>query len=987
MKKAKGMTSRIVAVLLSGMLAAGLMPGIAFASEPQGNPGWYPELAAEGTEESAAEFPSEGTEESAAEFPSEETEESAAEFLSEGTEETAAEFPSDGTEWASGNTGAAAEIETVQESEEPEMTDALQEGNEETVNVGTADDADAAAENTAVNDQENNPVMDEAAVYEKTNEEDTAADTEWIGAAPEQETVESGDVQENADYSETVETVSEEDPTGRIEDEALIDDGRPAEEASSETAQDAFTDDVAAGDVSTEDTGAEDTAAVDAFTEDTGAEDAATEDAFTEDTGAEDAATEDAFTEDTLEKDAATGEAFTEDTAAEDAASKNPLISEGETETTEEQPANAEMAGTIIDSGVCGIGDEVTWTLYEDGNLIIRGQGDMANYEDKGAPWYKYKDSLFTVIVESGVIDIGAYAFSGCSSLRSIEFPEGLESINAYAFSGCSSLTSIKLYEGFHDIREHAFSGCSSLSSVELPEGISSLFESTFSGCSSLTSIELPEGLEIIFGYAFSDCSNLERITLPSSLGMLETSALSGCSSLTEVIYAGTEQNWDEIYFSPNRDILNGITVTFLGKKNLKYASVTGLYDKTYTGEEITQSLVIEYDGITLTEGTDYTLYYENNIDYGLAGVTIIGKGDYIGKKEESFWIYKAAQTITASNLSLTYLKTGTITVSGNKGELSYKSSNTSIATVDSAGKVTAKGAGTAKITISAEETDNYEPATKTITVTVTKAAQSITVKAGASSVAVGKTTTVSITGAKGSKSFKSSDTTIATVTSAGTLTAKKVGTVQITATSASTSNYNAASKTVTIKVVPAAATTLTLENMTTGIKLTWSKATGATGYRVYREDTSGKTLIKKLSGGSTLTYTDTTANTNGKKYRFYIYATAGTGMSTLSKSRATYRLTKPAVSSVTNSAASKMTVKWGKNSTATGYSIQYSLSSSFASGNKTVTAAGASTVSKVIASLTKGKTYYVRIRTYKTVDNVKFWSAWSASKSVKIIK
>ena len=431
-----------------------------------------------------------------------------------------------------------------------------------------------------------------------------------------------------------------------------------------------------AQDAFTEDTGAEETAAVDAFTEDTGAEDAATVDAFTEDAAAEDAFTEDTGAEETAALDTFTENTIAVETAAEDAASENPLISEGETETTEEQPANAEMAGTIIDSGVCGIGDEVTWTLYEDGNLIIRGQGDMANYEDKGAPWYKYKDSLFTVIVESGVIDIGAYAFSGCSSLRSIEFPEGLESINAYAFSGCSSLTSIKLHEGFHDIREHAFSGCSSLSSVELPEGISSLFESTFSGCSSLTSIELPEGLEIIFGYAFSDCSNLERITLPSSLGMLETSALSGCSSLTEVIYAGTEQNWDEIYFSPNRDIFNGITVTFLGKKNLKFASVTGISDKTYTGKAVTQSPVIEYDGITLTKGTDYTLSYENNIDYGLAGVTIIGKGDYIGKKEESFWIYKAAQTITASNLSLTYLKTGTIKVSGSKGKLSFTSSS-----------------------------------------------------------------------------------------------------------------------------------------------------------------------------------------------------------------------------------------------------------------------------------------------------------------------
>ena len=446
-----------------------------------------------------------------------------------------------------------------------------------------------------------------------------------------------------------------------------------------------------------------------------------------------------------------------------------------------------------------------------------------------------------------------------------------------------------------------------------------------------------------------------------------------------------------------------------------------------------------------------------------MAGVTIIGKGDYIGKKEESFNVNKAAQTITASNLSLTYLKTGTITASGNKGKLSYKSSNTAIATVDTAGKVTAKGAGsakititaaatsnynaatrtitvivakaaqsitasnlsltylktgtitasgnkgklsykssntaiatvdtagkvtakgagTAKITITAAATSNYNAATKAITVTVAKAAQSITVKAGASSVAVGKTTTVSITGAKGAKSFKSSDTTIATVTSAGTVTAKKVGTVKITATSAATSNYKAVSKTITIKVVPAATTSLTAANQATGIKLTWKKVTGANGYKVYR----GTTLIKTITSGSTVTFADTKANTNGTKYVYKVAAKASTGDSTLSKSVTVYRVARPAISSVTNSAASRMTVKWGKNPKATGYQIQYSLSSSFASGNKTATITAASTVSKVIGSLTKGKTYYLRIRTYKTVGSTKYWSTWSAAKSVKISK
>ena len=415
---------------------------------------------------------------------------------------------------------------------------------------------------------------------------------------------------------------------------------------------------------------------------------------------------------------------------------------------------------------------------------------------------------------------------------------------------------------------------------------------------------------------------------------------------------------------------------------DLSDAEVGVVSAMTYTGKALKPEITVTLDGTELTEGADYTVTYSNNINVGTAAVKVTGKGSYAGAVNKTFKI----KGISIANA----------TVSGISNKAYTGSAITQNPTVKVGGKTLVKGtdytlsyanninAGTATVTITGKGTYASK---KTVSFRINKAACSITAKAAATSVAVGKTTTVSITGARGSKSFKSSDTAVATVTSAGTVTARKVGTVQITATSAATSNYNAASKTVTIKVVPAATTTLTLANMTTGIKLTWSKVTGATGYRIYREDTSGKTLIKKISGGSTLTYTDTAANTNGRKYRFYVYATAGTGMSTLSKSRATYRLTKPAVSSVTNSAASKMTVKWGKNSTATGYTIQYSLSSSFASGNKTVTTTGASTVSKVIGSLTKGKTYYVRVRTYKTVDGAKFWSTWSASKSVKIIK
>ena len=69
--------------------------------------------------------------------------------------------------------------------------------------------------------------------------------------------------------------------------------------------------------------------------------------------------------------------------------------------------------------------------------------------------------------------------------------------------------------------------------------------------------------------------------------------------------------------------------------------------------------------------------------------------------------------------MSLAYGNSGTISVSGAQGTLSFTSSNPSVASVDSTGKVTANKVGTAKITIFAGETDSYNQS-NTITVTVT---------------------------------------------------------------------------------------------------------------------------------------------------------------------------------------------------------------------------------------------------------------------------
>ena len=287
--------------------------------------------------------------------------------------------------------------------------------------------------------------------------------------------------------------------------------------------------------------------------------------------------------------------------------------------------------------------------------------------------------------------------------------------------------------------------------------------------------------------------------------------------------------------------------------------------------------------------------------------------------------------------------------------------------------------AGEAGVTVTGK--GNYR-GTVTKTFTIAKAAQKVTAKAAAAAVSVGKTTTVKVTGAQGKVTYKSSDTTLATVTTAGKVTAKKVGTVKITVKSAMTDNYKAITKTVTIKIVPAATKTLKAANQAKGIKLTWAKVAGASGYIIYRNNTK----VRAITKGTTVTWTDTAANTNGTKYVYKVFAKASTGTSKLSKSVIAYRVARPAVSSLENSSTKSMTVKWGKNAKATGYVIQYGLKKDF-SDAKNVTVAKAATVTKTITKLTKNKTYYVRISTYKTVNKVKYYSAWSVAKTVKITK
>ena len=79
------------------------------------------------------------------------------------------------------------------------------------------------------------------------------------------------------------------------------------------------------------------------------------------------------------------------------------------------------------------------------------------------------------------------------------------------------------------------------------------------------------------------------------------------------------------------------------------------------------------------------------------------------------------------------------------------------------------------------------------------------------------------------------------------------------------------------------------------------------------------------------------------------------------------------------------LTASWNKAPGGVGgYQLQYGLKKNF-SGAKKVTVRKAATLKKVLKNLKKGKTYYVRIRTWKTDSGYTYWSTWSGAKRVRV--
>ena len=153
-----------------------------------------------------------------------------------------------------------------------------------------------------------------------------------------------------------------------------------------------------------------------------------------------------------------------------------------------------------------------------DGVLFDKKKGVIVAYPNAKGSSY---------VIPNSVWNIREGAFKGCTGLTNIVIPDSVEYMGgkqgglyfAGAFEGCNGLKSVTIPGSVTEIGSYTFSNCTSLTSVTISNGVTEIGYSAFEGCTSLKSVTIPSSVTMIGGYypfnrTFNGCTSLKSITV-----------------------------------------------------------------------------------------------------------------------------------------------------------------------------------------------------------------------------------------------------------------------------------------------------------------------------------------------------------------------------------------------------------------------------------------------------------------------------------------
>ena len=396
--------------------------------------------------------------------------------------------------------------------------------------------------------------------------------------------------------------------------------------------------------------------------------------------------------------------------------------------------------------------------------------------------------SLKSVTISNSVTKIDEYTFSNCESLTSVTIPDSVESIKDFAFYDCVLLKSVTIGSGVKNIEENAFNWCTSLTEINvgsknanyssengvlfnkektilirypegkeeteytIPDNVTSIGNNAFH-CTSLKSVTFGSGLTSIGGDAFTWCESLISITIPDSVTSIGNNAFYHCTSLKSVTFGSGVTSIGSFAFKSCSSLKN-ITIP----ENVKTIDEDAFgYYRTATGEE--------------KKINDFTIY----------GVSGSEAEKYANDNGFAFVKFTQPNKLVISKLptKTTYFVDDTFDTTGM--ELTATYSNGDIETVTSGFNVSGfdlSTVGVKKVTV------GYNGKTATFNIKVV-VKPSITLSnnwLSFDSIGSTKTLTATITPSGQKITWTSSNTSVATVSDDGVVTAKGEGYATITA-------------------------------------------------------------------------------------------------------------------------------------------------------------------------------------------------------------
>ncbi len=209
------------------------------------------------------------------------------------------------------------------------------------------------------------------------------------------------------------------------------------------------------------------------------------------------------------------------------------------------------VAAETVASGECGVdGDNLTWTLDDQGTLTISGSGDMCTIFKSTAPWIGH--TITSVIIKEGVTSISSHAFlkeDQNGEITTITVPSTLKttgkaspykSLYGYsnvtiivdgnctdAIGGLDYAKNVILTDKVTEIPESAFKSCNFRGTLTIGDNVKTIGDYAFdSACFS--EIILGSGVETIGKQAFR-YADITSIVIPEGVSLPDTASLFYC--------------------------------------------------------------------------------------------------------------------------------------------------------------------------------------------------------------------------------------------------------------------------------------------------------------------------------------------------------------------------------------------------------------------------------------------------------------------------